>query len=139
MALVATSISCASDSENIEKRTIQLTNETFKENVFDYETNAEWQYEGEIPCIIDFYADWCGPCKILSPILEELAEEYSGKVLIYKVDTEKERELSGAFGIRSIPSLLFVPAGGKPQMAQGALPKEELIKAIENILLNQIH
>ena len=90
------------------------------EKVFNYEENKEWKFEGDKPCIIDFYADWCGPCKMVAPILEELSEEYKGKVDIYKVDTEVEQELSAAFGIRSIPSMLFVPQDEQPQMAQGA-------------------
>jgi thioredoxin len=114
-----------------------LTKQTFLEKVFNYETNKEWNYEGDLPCIIDFYADWCGPCKMVAPILEELAEEYKGKINIYKVDTEVEQELAGVFGIRSIPSILFCPADGQPQMAQGALPKETFQKAIEDILLKQ--
>lgn len=113
-----------------------LTSATFKEKVFDYEKNQEWKFEGKLPCIIDFYADWCGPCKMIAPILEELSKEYDGKIDIYKVDTEVEQELSQAFGIRSIPSMLFCPAEGQPQMAQGALPKPALIQAIDDVLLN---
>lgn len=113
-----------------------LTSATFKEKVFDYEKNQEWKFEGKLPCIIDFYADWCGPCKMIAPILEELSKEYDGKINIYKVDTEVEQELSQAFGIRSIPSMLFCPAEGQPQMAQGALPKPALIQAIDDVLLN---
>lgn len=112
-----------------------LTAQTFKEKVFNYETNKEWKYEGEVPCIIDFYADWCGPCKMIAPTLEELAEEYDGKIMIYKVDTEKEQELASVFGIRSIPSLLFVPKDGQPQMAVGALTKEGFVQAINDVLL----
>jgi thioredoxin 1 len=112
-----------------------LTKDTFISKVFDYEKNKEWNYKGEIPCLIDFYADWCGPCKMVAPILEELATEYSGKINIYKVDTEEEQELAAVFGIRSIPSLLFCPAEGAPQMAMGALPKDTFKKAIEDILL----
>ena len=100
-----------------------LTKETFLEKVFNFEKNKEWTFEGDVPCIIDFYADWCGPCKAIAPVLEALSEEYGGKINIYKVDTEKEQELSAAFAIRSIPSMLFCPAEGQPQMAQGALPK----------------
>ena len=112
-----------------------LTKQTFQEKVFNYEVNKEWKFEGELPSIIDFYADWCQPCKMVAPILEELAEEYKGKINIYKVDTEAEQELAGAFGIRSIPSLLFVPMGEQPQMAQGALPKESFKQVIEDVLL----
>ena len=112
-----------------------LTAQTFKEKVFNYETNKEWKYEGEVPCIIDFYADWCGPCKMIAPTLVELAEEYDGKIMIYKVDTEKEQELASVFGIRSIPSLLFVPKEGQPQMSVGALTKEGFVQAINDVLL----
>lgn len=112
-----------------------LTKETFQEKVFNYEKNKEWKFEGELPCLIDFYADWCQPCKMVAPVLEELAEEYKGKINIYKIDTEAERELAGAFGIKSIPSLLFCPKDGQPQMAQGALPKETFKEVIEDVLL----
>jgi thioredoxin len=111
-----------------------LTTETFKNKVFNYEANKEWKFEGTLPALIDFYADWCGPCKMVAPILEELATEYSGKVQIYKVDTEQERELAGLFGIQSIPSLLFIPKDGQPQMAMGALPKDTFRKAIKDVL-----
>ncbi len=111
-----------------------LTKETFQTKVFNYETNKEWKFEGEKPCIIDFYADWCGPCKMVAPILEELAVDFDGKLNVYKVDTEAEQELASVFGIRSIPSLLFVPSTGQPQMAMGALPKETLIKAFKDVL-----
>lgn len=111
-----------------------LTAETFKEKIFDYENNKEWKYQGDMPCIIDFYADWCQPCKMVAPVLEELSEDYSGKLNIYKVDTEQEKELAGVFGIQSIPSLLFVPVDGMPQMAQGALPKETFEKAFRDVL-----
>jgi len=111
-----------------------LNEETFKQKVFNYEENKEWKYEGDLPCMIDFYADWCQPCKMVAPILEELAEEYDGKIYIYKIDTEVERNLAGMFGIQSIPSLLFVPVEGQPQMAVGALPKETFKKAIADVL-----
>lgn len=111
-----------------------LTKETFKEKVFNWEQNKEWKYEGSKPCLIDFYADWCGPCKMVAPILEELQKEYGDKIVIYKVDTEDQQELAGMFGIQSIPSLLFVPNDGQPQMAMGALPKPSLEKAISDVL-----
>lgn len=111
-----------------------LTKETFKEKVFDFEANKDWKYQGEIPCMIDFYADWCGPCKMVAPLLEELSEEYNGKLLIYKVDTEAEKELASVFGIQSIPSLLFVPLEGQPQMAMGALPKDTFEKAFKDVM-----
>ncbi len=111
-----------------------LTKETFKAKVFDFENNKEWKFEGDKPCLVDFYAEWCGPCKMLAPVLEELKNEYEGKLDIYKINTEQEQELSGMFGIRSIPSLLFIPKEGEPQMAQGALPKEQLKKAFADVL-----
>ncbi len=111
-----------------------LTKESFKEKVFNWEENKDWKYEGSVPCMIDFYADWCGPCKMVAPVLEELQEEYGEKIVIYKVDTEQEQELAGMFGIQSIPSLLFVPVDGQPQMAQGALPKATFEKAIADVL-----
>ncbi|HNX87371.1 MAG TPA: thioredoxin [Bacteroidales bacterium] len=114
-----------------------LTKETFLEKVFNYEKNTDWKFEGTLPCIIDFYADWCGPCKMVAPVLEELAVEYAGKINIYKIDTEAEQELAGAFGIRSIPSMLFVPMANQPQMSVGALPKDALIKAIGDVLLKE--
>ena len=114
-----------------------LTKQTFLEKIFNYEKNKDWKFEGELPCIIDFYADWCQPCKMIAPILEELAKEYDGKVNIYKVNTESETELAAAFGIRSIPSLLFVPMNGQPQMAMGALPKDTFKQAIADVLLKE--
>jgi thioredoxin len=114
--------------------TEHLTKETFITKVFNYEENKEWKFEGDKPCLIDFYADWCGPCKAVAPVLEELSVEYDGKLNIYKIDTEKEQELAAAFGIRSIPSLLFVPKEGQPQMAMGALPKDTLRKAFKDVL-----
>ena len=111
-----------------------LTKETFLNKVFNYEKNKEWKFEGEKPCIIDFYADWCGPCKIVAPVLEELAKDFDGKIDVFKVNTEEEQELASAFGIRSIPSFLFVPPQGQPQMAMGALPKETFVKALKDVL-----
>jgi len=111
-----------------------LTKETFKEKIFNFEENKDWKFEGDKPAIIDFYADWCQPCKIVSPILEEIAQEYDGKVDVYKVDTEDQQELAAMFGIRSIPSILFVPKDEQPQMAQGALPKDTIEKAISDVL-----
>jgi len=111
-----------------------LTKESFKEKVFNFEENKEWKFEGKVPAIIDFYADWCGPCKMVAPILEELQLEYGEKLNIYKVNTEEQQELAGMFGIQSIPSILFVPAEGQPQMALGALPKETFRSAINDVL-----
>ncbi len=111
-----------------------LTKESFLEKVFNFEENKQWKFEGELPCIIDFYADWCGPCKMVEPVLEELAEEYEGRINIYRIDTASEQELAAAFGIRSIPSILFVPKDGKPQMAVGALPKDAIEDTIKSVL-----
>ncbi len=111
-----------------------LTKETFKEKIFDYEKESTWNYKGVKPALIAFYADWCMPCRMVAPILEDLAKEYEGKVDIYKVNTEQEYELASVFGIQSIPSLLFIPLEGQPQMALGALPKETFKKAFKEIL-----
>ena len=114
--------------------TENLTKEAFLEKVFNFEENKEWKFEGKVPAIIDFYADWCGPCKMIAPILEQLSEEYGDKINIYKIDTEVEQELSAAFAIRSIPSMLFCPMGEAPQMANGALPKPPLEEIIKDVL-----
>ena len=115
--------------------TEQLTKETFLTKVFDYEKNKDWKFNGELPAIIDFWAPWCGPCRMVGPGLEELSEEYKGKINIYKVNTDEEQELGSVFGIRSIPSILFVPMEGQPKMAVGALPKESIKQAIDKELL----
>ena len=118
--------------------TIHLTKAEFLSKVANYEANpTEWKYLGDKPCIIDFYASWCGPCKTIAPILEDLAKEYDGQIYIYKIDTEKEQELAAAFGIRSIPTILFCPVGENPQMAQGAMPKDAFKQAIEEVLLKK--
>ncbi|VBB45072.1 Thioredoxin [uncultured Paludibacter sp.] len=128
-------------TENKETKTmepIHLTKEEFLKKVANYEQNPnEWKYLGDKPCLIDFYADWCSPCKMIAPILEDLAKEYAGQIYIYKINTEEEQELAAAFGIRSIPSLLFVPMEGQPQMAMGALPKATFKEAIDDVLLNK--
>lgn len=112
-----------------------LTLETFKEKVFNYEDNKDWKFEGSRPAVIDFYADWCGPCKMVAPILEELSKEFEGKVDIYKVNTEEQQELSAMFGIKSIPSILFIPTDGQPSMAAGAMPKKSFKETIEKLLI----
>ena len=117
-------------------KTMSLNKADFLNKVANYETSpSEWKFLGERPAIIDFYATWCGPCKMLSPVLEELAAEYAGKIDIYKINVEEEEELAGVFGVRSVPTLLFVLMEGAPQMAQGALPKNVLQEAIRNVLL----
>lgn len=126
-----------------EGKTIQLTKADFLARVMDYESNpSEWNYKGDKPAIIDFYADWCGPCKIAAPILEELASEYSGEIYVYKVDTEVERELSSVFGIRSIPAFLFIPEEGKPTMSNGIArtpeeTKKMFVQMIDELLLGE--
>jgi thioredoxin 1 len=117
--------------------TIQLTTQDFKEKIFNYEKEKGWNYKGELPILIDFYADWCSPCKMVAPILEELSTEYKGKLTIYKVDTEVETELASVFGIRSIPTFLFIPVNGDPMMQPGALPKKAFQQIIEERLLKQ--
>ncbi|MGQ1908458.1 thioredoxin [Marinifilum sp. RC60d5] len=111
-----------------------LTKETFKAKVFDFDKNKDWKFEGDKPCLVDFYAEWCGPCKTVAPILEELKAEYGEDLNIYKINTEQEQELASMFGIQSIPSLLFIPENGQPQMAQGALSKESFEQAFSEVL-----
>ena len=128
----------ASAQEEDKVKPEHLTVETFKEKVFDYVKNSEeWVYEGDKPCVIDFYADWCKPCKIVAPIMDELAEEYKDQVYIYKINTEQQRELPRVFGVRSIPSVLFCPMEGQPQMTTGALPKETFKQVIDEFLLGK--
>jgi len=117
--------------------TIQLTTQDFKDKIFDYETSEQWQFKGSRPAIIDFYADWCGPCKAVAPVLEELSETYKGQLDIYKLDTDKEQELSALFGIQSIPTFLFIPVDGNPMMQKGAIPKNAFEKVIEERLLQR--
>lgn len=118
--------------------TIQMTKKDFLTKIHDYEKDAtNWKYLGDKPALIDFYADWCGPCKQIAPILEELAKEYEGEIYIYKVDVDKEQELASLFGIRSIPSMLFIPMEGQPSMASGAAPKTELKQTIDKVLLGK--
>jgi thioredoxin 1 len=114
--------------------TEHLNSEGFKRKVFDWDKNKEWKYEGELPAIVDFYAEWCGPCKMVGPVLEELSKKYEGKLSVFKVDTDKEPELSALFNISSVPTLLFVPKEGLPSMALGALPKPQIEKAIVEVL-----
>jgi len=113
-----------------------LTAQAFKEKIWDYEKNPEeWVYNGELPCIVDFYADWCKPCKMVAPIMDDLADHYDGKVLIYKVNTDEQRELATVFQVRSIPSILFAPIDGKPAMQAGAMSKEDYIRIIDEFVL----
>lgn len=118
-------------------KTIHITKDDFLTKIMDYENNPqEWVYLGDKPCIIDFYASWCGPCAMIAPILDELAAEYDGKINIYKVNTEVERELAAVFGIRSIPTLIFCPLKDNPSQINGALPKDEFVRIINELLLS---
>ncbi len=114
---------------------IVLTNETFKQKIFNYDLNKNWKYEGNLPAIIDFYADWCGPCRRLSPMVEELAKKYNGKIIVYKVDTDAQQQLAQSMGISSLPTLLFIPVKGQPRSTVGLVPNETLEKAINEVLL----
>lgn len=130
----------ASETKNTESKlkTIHLTKAEFLKRVTNYEADpSQWKYLGDKPALIDFYADWCEPCRVVAPVLEELAKEYDGQIYIYKIDTEKEQELASVFGIRSLPSLLFVPMDGQPQIVAGAMPKANLKDAIEKVLLKK--
>jgi len=115
--------------------TKHLTKQEFIDKVFDFENQEQWQYKGSVPAIIDFYADWCGPCKSVAPALEQLSEEYEGKVEIFKIDTDQEAELSGLFGIQSIPTFLFIPVDGAPMLQRGAIPKNVFKQVIDEKLL----
>ena len=120
--------------ESAGKEIIHLTSETFKKEIFDYTKYKDWKYEGKVPAIVDFYADWCRPCKMLAPTLEKLQKEYKGKIQIFKVNTDDNPEVSQAFGITGIPALLFIPMEGKPQMSEGLLPEETLVTTITEVL-----
>ena len=121
-----------------EGTVVQITKADFLTKIFNYEKNPnQWVYEGDKPCIVDFYADWCGPCRMISPVLEELAAQYKDEIIVYKINVDKEKELAGVFGVQSIPTILFIPKEGKPMLAQGALPKEEFVKQIDNFLLKK--
>ena len=114
---------------------VYITTDQFRDRIFDYKTNKDWNYKGETPCIIDFYTTWCGPCKRLAPIMEELSQTYCDQVKFYKADTERERELAYVFQISSIPQVLYIPMEGKPMLLKGLYPKEEIVKIIDEFLL----
>ncbi|MDR3266136.1 MAG: thioredoxin family protein [Tannerella sp.] len=140
VVIFATNYVSAQTAEKSDTATnvVILNKVGFLEKVWNYEKNSEqWVYEGSLPCIIDFYADWCGPCRRVSPILKELAKEYQGKIIVYKIDIDKERELASVFQVKSIPSYLFIPAKGEPQTSFGALPRDYFVKAINDFLLKK--
>ena len=116
---------------------VYITTDQFRERIFDYRTEKDWQYKGTKPCIIDFYTTWCGPCKRLAPIMEELSQTYCDQVVFYKADTERERELAYVFNISSIPQVLYIPTEGKPMLLKGLYPKEEIVKIIDDFLLKK--
>ncbi|MFN8255623.1 MAG: thioredoxin [Bacteroidales bacterium] len=122
-------------SETEQGSVLVMTNEIFKQEVFNYEINKSWKFQGDKPVIIDFYADWCKPCKALSPKIEEIAKEYEGKITVYKVNTDKEKDLAQSLGIRSLPTLIFIPTKGQPQATMGDLPKEDIVKIINDYIL----
>lgn len=133
-------VAMAAQADNPPKRetmaVTHLTREDFRTKIYDFERNpGSWKFEGDKPALVDFYASWCGPCKMLAPVLEELGDEYAGRVDIYKVNVDEQQELAALFGVRSIPTLLFIPRDGKPQLAQGALPKNELRRLVDLLLL----
>lgn len=127
----------AEEKKEVIDKVIHLNKEEFLKKVFNYEESNEWKYLGDKPCLLDFYAGWCGPCRMISPFLDQLAEEYKGKIYIYKINVDQERELAGMFGASSIPLLVFIPIKEQPQANRGALPKEEIKKAIETVLLRK--
>lgn len=128
-AFVFSLLSITANAQKIE----HITAEQFQKKVFDYKNKVEWDFSGDVPVVIDFYATWCRPCKKVAPILEELQKEYKGKLVIYKVNVDKEKELTNVFGVQSMPTFLFIPKKGKPSMAKGALPKEVFQQAFREM------
>lgn len=116
---------------------VYITTEQFKERIFDYKNEKDWIFKGNKPCVIDFYTTWCGPCKRLAPIMEEMSQKYCDQVVFFKADTERERELAYVFGINSIPQVLYIPMEGKPLLLKGLYPKEEIVRIIDEFLLNK--
>ena len=134
-ALVSAS---SAQTQKEESSVIQMNKQMFLDKVFDYTTGAtEWKYQSDKPCVIDFYATWCGPCRMVAPILKDLAKEYGDSIVIYKVDTDKEKELSMAMGIQSLPTIVFIPKTGQPQVNVGAADKTTFRRAIDEVLLNK--
>lgn len=136
--LIVLTANAAEPQDNKTVKPIELTRATFLEKVFNYENNPEvWKYNGDKPAIVDFYATWCGPCRITSPILADLAAEYGDEIYVYKIDVDKEPELARMFGVQSIPMFLFIPMNEQPQVAMGALPKKSFKEAIDTFLLKK--
>lgn len=113
-----------------------LNTQNFVDHIFNFRTEKEWKLKSSTPCVVDFYADWCKPCKMVAPVMEELAQEYKGKIQFYKVNTDMEGELANAFGIESIPSIMMCPLSGKPTMSMGAMPKSDYVRMIQEVILN---
>lgn len=138
VALIATSCAQSKSNDKQNDAVVVMNKQMFLDKVFDYTSGAtEWKYQGEKPCIIDFYANWCGPCRMIAPILKDLAKEYKDSIIVYKVDTDKEKELSAAMGIRSLPTVVFIPQTGQPQIIVGAAEKDTFIRAIQEVLLKK--
>lgn len=136
MAIIAFSIGANAQEKKEDAQVKHLTYKEFLNKVWDFEKDPDtFVYQGELPAIVDFYADWCGPCRRVAPIMEKLAQEYDGKLLIYKVNVDQEKGLSSAFKVKSIPTVLFIPMEGQPMMQVGALPEESYRKVIEEQLI----
>ncbi len=128
-------VESAPTSNNEKKMVVSpLTAEEFRDKVFDYNASSEWNFKGALPCIVDFSASWCGPCQRLAPVLEEIAQEYDGKINVYKVDIDQESEVAEQFGIQSVPTLIFCPKDGKPRSTVGLIPKMVIVKTINEVL-----
>ncbi|MCW3807195.1 thioredoxin [Plebeiibacterium marinum] len=119
---------------NNDSGVIYLSKQSFKHHIYDFDANKEWKYEGKIPAILDFYADWCGPCRMLAPVLDDLQKEYKGKLQVFKINTDNEKELAAMFGIRSLPTIVFIPVNGEPKAVMGFRPKEDMEKMISEVL-----
>jgi thioredoxin len=126
-----------SASDSTANVVMPLTNDNFKKTIYDYDLSKEWKYEGTLPVIIDFYADWCPPCRQLSPLVEEIAQEYQGKILVYKVNTDQEKLLAQNLGITNLPTLLYIPSEGMPHASMGYVPKDAILKTIKEVLLTR--
>ena len=133
--LIGLLLLCLASMPIMAEDVVYITTDQFRARIFDYKANQEWVYAGDKPCIVDFYTTWCGPCKRLAPIMEEMSQKYCDKVVFYKADTERERELAYVFGINSIPQVLYIPKDGKPMLLKGLYPKEEIEKIIDDFLL----